>query len=164
MALGAVKQMSPGRIVWILALLGVIFLSAYLLATQKDLSTNWSVVLSVVSAAAGAALGNALQHDQAALLVRNQARPAIRHLFDQLRRVQLMVLRVEDHGAEIEAVSGAGRVSDWFAFVGRELRQELEATATAIEHWSDLAPGVRKEEHDKYAERTIPDGETGGAA
>ena len=144
-------------------LVGVIVVCAVVLGVQERLSTQWTVGLSVISAVAGAALGNTLRLDLTESVYRNQARPATRHLFDQIRRLQSMVVRVERHSAAFLAEQDdPGRASDWLAALGNELRAEIEAAATAIYNWSDLAADVRDEEWQKNLDRDsrLPDART----
>lgn len=135
------------------ALVGVIVVCAVILGVERP-STPWTVGLSVASAVTGALLGNVVRLDLSQNIYRVQARPATRHLFDQVQRTRALVIRVEGYGAmcRTEDISNE-RTADWFASVGNELRSEIEATATAIDNWSDLAADVRDEEWGKYLNR-----------
>lgn len=150
---GSVGDATKTHNVLAVALVGIIVVCAVVLGI-KDPSTPWTVSLSVISAVAGAALGNVLRLDLSQNVFRNQARPATRHLFDQVQRLRGLVVRVESFGTicRAEHVSQE-RTSDWFAAVGNELRSEIEATATAIDNWSDLASDVRDDEWTKYLNR-----------
>ena len=55
------------------------------------------------------------------------------------------------------------RTADWFYALGYELRTEIDAAATAIDHWGDLASDVREDEWQKYFNRDerIPSQEGG---
>ncbi|MCK9824029.1 hypothetical protein NOCD_11090 [Nocardioides cavernae] len=136
---------------WVLV--GVIVVCTVVLGVSKP-GTAVTVFLTVVSAVAGAALGNVLRIDLSQSVFRNQARPATRHLFDQVQRLQRLVVRVEAHGAACKAERiSQERVADWFVAVGNDLRSEIDATATAIDNWSDLASDVREDEWSKYLKR-----------
>lgn len=140
------------------ALIGAIVVCAVLLAV-KHLDKPWIVTLQVVSVVAGAALGNALRGDHAQSVVRNQARPAIRHLFDQVRRLRTLVQRAEGYQAFMSAQDQDGRqvdtqrTADWFESLGQGLRDEIDAAASAIQNWGDLAPDVRDDEFESYQTR-----------
>lgn len=150
---------------------GVIIVCAVLLGL-KELSRPWTVVLQVASAVSGAALGNFLRLDLSQSVVRNQARPATRHLFDQVGRFRSLVQRAEGFEQVVRQACGDGqsidqdRIGDWFGSLGMELRDEINATAAAIEHWGDLAPDVRDLELANYddRERRLPRVENSGTA
>lgn len=133
----------------------------------KDLSKPWTIGLQVASAVAGAALGNALRLDHSQGVVRNQARPAIRHLFDQVGRLRGLVQRAELYQAEVDSAATSStrldhaRTSDWFGGLGQGLRDEINATAAAIENWGDLAPEVQEAELESYRtrEQRLPAGQ-----
>ena len=124
-----------------------------------DLGTGWTVTLQIASAVAGAALGNFLRLDLAQHVVRNQARPATRHLFDQVTRLRRMIERADACQAAIQndevtniALDHA-RVGDWFGSVSQGLRDEITSTATALENWGDLAKDVLDDEFTNYQTR-----------
>src|SRR4051794_21288462 len=98
---GSIKAAAKNHVVASVVLVGVIVVCAVVLGVKPKLGTPWTVGLSVLSAVAGAALGNTLRLDLTASVYRNQARPATRHLFDQIRRLQSMVVRVESHGETV---------------------------------------------------------------
>lgn len=137
-------------------LIAVIVLCAVLLGVS-DLSAPWRVTLQTATAVAGAALGNVLRIDYEKNAVRNQARPAVRHLFDQVDRLREMVNKAELYQAALQEPhsdqQNVSRMADWFGGLGSGLRNEINATATAIENWSDLAPDVRVAELDNYINR-----------
>jgi len=155
---GSLADAVKGHRVLPIVLVGVIVVCAVLLGVAH-LSRPWTVSIQVASAVAGAALGNALRLDLSQSVVRNQARPATRHLFDQLSRLRNLVLRAEGYQATLEQASlnGEGldqaRTGDWFGALGAGLRDEINATAAAIEHWGDLAPDVRDTEIANYQTR-----------
>lgn len=153
-SLGSIKSAASNHRVISVALVGVIIVCAVVLGVKPRLSTPWTVGLTVLSAVAGAALGNTLRLDLTESVYKNQARPATRHLFDQIRRLQGMVVRVELHGEKLASHDvDPERASDWFIALGNELRAEIDACATAIDNWSDLATDVREEEWKKYLDR-----------
>lgn len=123
-----------------------------------DLSKPWTITVQVGTAVAGAALGNYLRMDFSNSVVYNQARPATRHLFDQVGRLRKLVLKAEGYQSaivELSSVDGLdpARTSDWFGSLGASLRDEINATALAIENWGDLAPDVRDDELKSYGTR-----------
>lgn len=154
MSQGSLRDSAKTHNLVAVALVGVIVVCAVVLGVEKP-NTAWTVGLSVISAVAGALLGNVVRLDLSQSVYRVQARPATRHLFDQVQRLRGLVIRVEQYGATCrqEEIS-RDRASDWFTSVGNELRAEIEATATAIENWSDLAADVRTEEWNKYLSRS----------
>jgi hypothetical protein len=149
--------LSRHRVVAI-CLIGIIVVCAVLLGV-RNLSKPWTVALQVLTAVVGAALGNYLRRDLAESVVRNQARPATRHLFDQVGRLRQLVQLAETHELNIREAWEQGRrvdpdrSSDWFGSLGRALRDEINATATAIENWGDLAPDVQDSELANYESR-----------
>lgn len=154
MSQGSLRDSAKTHNLVAVVLVGVIVVCAVVLGVVKP-NTAWTVSLSVISAIAGALLGNVVRLDLSQSVYRVQARPATRHLFDQVRRLRGLVVRVEEYGAVCrQADISSERASDWFTSVGNELRGEIEATATAIENWSDLAADVREEEWDKYLNRS----------
>lgn len=153
MSQGSLRDSAKTHNLFAFILVGVIIVCAVVLGVSKP-NTAWTVGLSVISAVAGALLGNVVRLDLSQSVYRVQARPATRHLFDQARRLGDLVIRTEQYGAicRQEDIS-LDRASDWFTSVGNELRAEIEATATAIDNWSDLAADVRDEEWGKYLSR-----------
>lgn len=140
---------------WLVALgLTVLVILSIGLLTFVDLSRPWTAVFSIVSAVAGALLGNYVRHDYADSVVVNQARPAMRHLFQQIDRLRAMVIQAEGFSADVaqEPVE-SNRISDWFGTVGSSLRNEIEATAGAIENWGDLTPSTQDAELKRYQRR-----------
>lgn len=120
----------------------------------------WTAIPTVVSILAGAWLGKYLQDDRSALLVSNQARPAIRHLFDQIDRLRALVIQADSRVSTLsERGSEHAQTADWFEGFSFSLRSEIESSASAIEHWGDLSPDVQACELDKYKTRSerIPD-------
>lgn len=150
---------SRGHTALIVGLILVIAVCAVLLGVWENLSRPWAVTLQVASAVAGAALGNALRLDLSRQAVRNQARPATRHLFDQAARLRTMTQQVEGLKTWIQKAHTSAtpldhqRVGDWFGNVGEGLRSEIAAVATALENWGDLAPGEIEAELQKYQNR-----------
>lgn len=155
MSTGSAENSAKTHNLLAFGLVAVIAICAVLLGTREEhLSTAWTVGLSVISAVAGALLGNIVRIDLTQNVFRAQARPATRHLLDQVRRLQSLVVRVEKYGAECRSGDiDNERAADWFAGIGNDLRDEIEATATAIDNWSDLASDVREEEWSKYLTR-----------
>ncbi len=137
----------------------VIAVSAVLIG-QGKLSTGWTVAAQIASAVAGAALGNFLRLDISQNVVRNQAKPATRHLFDSAARLRSLVVKAESYQTQVKEMDGAGlpldpqRVSDWFGFIGDGLRDEIDSTATAIGNWGDMADDVVVAEIQNYNSRS----------
>ena len=123
----------------------------------SSLGRGWVITLQISSAVAGAALGNFLRLDMSDQVVRNQARPAMRHLSDQIGRLQRLVIQVERHGAQLSEDGGSVipsvRTADWFDSIGQSLRNEIAASASAIEDWNDLAPSILDQEKQKFDHR-----------
>ena len=123
------------------------------------LSVGWLLTAQVISAIAGAALGNFLRLDLSTHVVRNQAKPATRHLFDRVRRLRTAVVAAESYQAKVKELEGLqvpldhGRIADWFGFLGDGMRGEIDATATAIQNWGDLAKDVVDAEVESYNSR-----------
>jgi hypothetical protein len=150
---GSLADANSRHRLWALGLTGLIVVASVLLGVQ-ELGRAWTVGLQVATAVAGAALGNFLRLDFSESVVRNQARPAARHLFDQVERLRRLVQRAESYEVEVRATAAdSERTADWFGFLGTALRDEINATAASIEHWGDLAPDVRNEELVSYQER-----------
>lgn len=166
---GTIDEPSKHAHLYAFLLVGVIVVCAIALVSIDKLSTPWTVALQVISAVAGAGLGTVLRADRAAAVVRNQARPAIRRLFDQATRLGNLVSRVEAHQTTARELSQAGtpldtaRLSDWLTIISENLRGEIDATATAIDDWGDLSPDVRQAEIDNYRTRNqrMPQGNAG---
>lgn len=129
-----------------------------LILVLADTSPLVRATLQTITAILGAALGNALRVDYERNVVHNQARPAVRHLFDHVGRLQILVINAENRQSQLRKTEAAAedreRVADWFGAIGQELRHEIDATATAIENWGDLAPEVRSAEFDSYLSRS----------
>lgn len=166
---GTIQEAAKHHRVLAVVLVGVILICAVLLGVG-DLSKPWVVVLQVASAVAGAALGNTLRTDLSRSVVHNQARPATRHLFDQVSRLRGLVTRAEgyqsaltDNGPSADGSVNSHRVGDWFGSLGADLRAEILATATAIENWGDLAPDIRDAEFASYQtrEQRLPNSQEG---
>lgn len=156
-SLNSAKKHSRVRAALLISLVGVSIVSL----TFFDIPQPWTAVPSFVSAISGAMLGNYLRDDYAEGVVKNQARPAIRHLFGQINRLRGMVLRVESWGAQPgQSAESAHVVEERLASLGVELRNEIEATSAAIDHWGDLSPEVQAAELDRYKDREnrIPEG------
>lgn len=159
MSMGIVDATSWRRKLFAFALVAVILVCAALLVFVDDLNKSWTVAMQVISAVAGAALGSVLQMDVARSAVRNQARPAIRKIFDQASRLGELVERVERHGNTIRQNAASGRksdsqrIADWFESIGYNLREEINSSATAIEDWGDLARDVYEAEVERYKTR-----------
>lgn len=140
------------------SLVVIIAVSAVLIGLGK-LTTGWTVAAQIVSAIAGAALGNFLRLDMSQHVVRNQAKPATRHLFDRVTRLRAMVVRSERYHAQVKELAELDvaldhdRIGDWFGFLGEGLRSEINATASAIEDWGDLAKDVVDSEIESYNSR-----------
>lgn len=150
---GSLETAKKGHAPLALVLVGVIVVCTVVLGVA-DPSKPVAVGVTVLSTVAGAALGNFLRIDLTDGVVRNQARPATRHLFDQIRRMRSLVVNVEGHSRVLRNEDVApDRAADWFASIGDSLRAEIDATATAIENWSDLAEDVRQDEWTKYMQR-----------
>lgn len=158
MSSGSVDEAANRHWLISLGLVGVIILCAILLGLAH-LSRPWIVAVQVTTAVAGAALGSAIRLDTSRQTIHNQARPATRHLFDQVTRLRQMVVRAEGHQASIidsasrDLVLDPHRTADWFGDFGAGLRSEINATATAIEDWGDLAPEVVGRELSNYRDR-----------
>lgn len=158
MATGSIAEAAKNHRVLSMVLIGVIVVCAVVIGVV-DPGAPWTVIAQVASAVAGAALGNAIRIDLSQTVVRNQARPAARHLFDQIVRFQIMVGRAEECQASIEEDQSNGsrldpaRIGDWFGVVGAQLRNEIRATATAVGHWEDVAKDVRDAEFASYQTR-----------
>lgn len=151
-----------------IVLICVVVVCAVVLGVN-DLDAPWQVAFTVASAVAGAALGNVLRLDSSDEVVRNQARPAVRHLFDQARRIRTLVQKAEAHQAAVESKAAVTedeadrRVADWFGSLGDALRNEIDATVAAIDHWGDLTEDVRKPEllsYQRQAAELSPDNDT----
>lgn len=153
--IGRVRQGMSNRI-FAFVLIMVIAVIAVVLGVV-DLSRGWTIAFQIASAVAGAALGNALRIDASAERIRDQARPATRLLFDQVFRLRALVVRTEEYQATIsDPESGRidrARIADWFGHLGGHLRDEINATASAIENWGDLAKDVRDEELANFNQR-----------
>jgi len=123
------------------------------------LNKQWTVAMQVISAISGAALGSILSVDSSRLTVRNQARPAMRRKFDQISRLQTLVLRVEAfedtirHPPDVGKRPDASRIADWLESIADGLRAEIDSTATSLEDWGDLAQDVYEHELSKYRTR-----------
>lgn len=157
MSRGSVREAIRSRRFVALGLVIAIGVCAVLLGVA-ELGKGWTIALQIGSAVAGAALGNYLRLDAADQEVQSQARPAVRHLFDQVGRLRTLVVRVEGFGervsvAEKDPSIGPERIADWFNTVGASLRDEINATALAIEHWGDLAGDVQDQELVNFANR-----------
>lgn len=155
---GALRQALRNTRVLSFALIVAIAVCAVLIGVA-DLGTGWTVTLQIASAVAGAALGNVLRVDLAQHVVRNQARPATRHLFDQVTRLRRMVERADACQAAIQSdevtniALDHARIGDWFGAVSQGLRDEITSTATALENWGDLAKDVLNDEFSNYQTR-----------
>lgn len=155
---GSVDEAAKRHWLMSLGLIGMIVLCGVLLGLT-ELSKPWTVAVQVVTAVAGAALGSTIRLDTSRQTIHNQARPATRHLFDQVMRLRQMVLRAEGRQASIldlasvDSVLDPHRTADWFGELGAGLRSEIDATATAIEDWGDLAPLVVENELSNYRTR-----------
>jgi len=167
---GSLSEAGRGHRLIATGLIGVIIVSAVVLGLN-DVSKPWTIFLQVLSAVAGAALGNFLRLDLTDAVVRNQARPSIRHLYAHVTRLSGLVTLVERRQAELKSSSdGAAdavdprRVADWFGSVGSELRAGIDSTALAIENWNDLAPDIRLSEFQNFQSRNsrLPESGTGG--
>lgn len=124
-----------------------------------NLSRGWTVGVQIISVIAGAALGNFLRLDVSQHVVRNQARPATRHLFDRVTRLRVLVVNAEGYQIRVRELKQSSepvdleRVGDWFGFLGEGMRAEIDATATAIQNWGDLATDVLDTEVQNYNSR-----------
>jgi hypothetical protein len=142
------------------SLLILVIAVAAVLIGQGRLSTGWTVTAQIASAIAGAALGNFLRLDISQSVVRNQARPATRHLFDRATRLRALVVKAEGYESQVtdmEDLVGVPldqhRIADWFGVLGDGMRAEIDATATAIENWGDMAKDVVDAEVESYNTR-----------
>jgi hypothetical protein len=140
------------------ALIAVIGVCAVLIVFV-NLSKPWTVAAQVSSAIAGAALGSILSVDFTRRAVENHVRPSVRRLFDQAIRLRILVQRVEEFGSTIEIGTASQnsielrRAADRFELLGYHLRDEITATASAIEDWGDLAHPVYTTELEQYRSR-----------
>lgn len=118
-----------------------------------------TTILTVVSAVGGAALGSLIRADLSGDLVRNQARPATRELFDHSYRLGVLVQLSEGYRVLIDESLSTGtqieeqRVADWLGMISVSLRAEITSTASAIENWGDLAKDVLEAERVSYIAR-----------
>lgn len=158
MADGSLAEREKTHMVWAVVLIVAIAVMAVVLGVV-ELSKPWVITLQVATAVAGAALGNFLRLDASQSVVRNQARTAVRQLFDHVNRHHEMYGRVEryqalvrDAALEDEALDHE-RVGDWFAVVSADIEGQITSTATAIENWGDLALDVRNAEFLSYQSR-----------
>jgi hypothetical protein len=155
---GSIVRRSQHGIWEPVALILIIFICAAVLIFA-DPGKIWSIVVAVVSTVAGAQLGNVLRADLSGDLVRNQARPATRELFDHSSRLSGVVQLAESRQLELEEAAAGNesldprRVADWFGSIGFSLRGEIASTASAIENWGDLARDVLVAERASYVAR-----------
>jgi len=148
---------SAERLRWVFvgSLVVAIVASATLLVSVHP-NKFWTVALQVVGVLAGAALGNALTRDHSRSLMNQQAGGAIRRLVDQATRMGTTAVRLENQGDELRADPSASqpeRIADWLTHAATDLRNEIGATASAIEDWGSLAPEIRDDEVKKFKER-----------
>lgn len=159
MATGSIGKAGRRNLVLAVALIAIIAICTVLIFRVASNKPGWSAGLQIASAIAGAALGNFLRLDFAASTVENQARPSIRRLFDQAARLGDLVQRTEQYRRTILfQISNSlsvdpAQVADWLDGLSRNLRQEINTTATSIDDWGDLAPNVRSEEVNDYTNR-----------
>lgn len=160
---GNVGPSERERWVRIVACISVIVISTTVL-TFVDIPRLWTAIPTLASVLSATWLGKYLQDDRSVAVVNNQARPAVRHLFDQVDRLRALVMRADRYSADLNNQNPPDpRAADWFDNLSGALRGEIEATTSAIENWGDLASGVQLEELKKYGERhkRIPDARTG---
>ena len=106
---GSLREVAKNNRVVAGVLIAVIVVVAVILGFASP-SKPWIIFLQVVSAVVGAALGNVLRLDVSQSTVTNQARPATRHLFDQVSRLRILVQRAEGYQVAIEATPEGGLV------------------------------------------------------
>lgn len=164
---GSIRKRVESQGWFTFALVGLILLCTALLVFAP-LGAFGTFLASAVLAIAGAYLGNEIRTDLSADLVRNQARPATRELFDHSERLSAIVQRAEAHQQSIEDARqlghqlDPGRVADWFGTIGFSLRHEISSTASAIENWGDLAKDVLEDERASYITRQLAAGRAQG--
>ncbi len=138
------------------ALVAVIAVCAILIVFG-DLDKPWTVATQIGSAVAGAALGSILSVDFTRRWVENHIRPSIRRLFDQMVRLSALVERTEAFGRSVDPSARSSgnlqRAADRFENIGDHLRDEIAATASAIEDWGDLSRPVYDAELRRYQTR-----------
>ena len=154
------KPVSSGTLLR-LGLVAAVVVAALLLGFAK-VGTTGTVVFQIVSALAGAWLGALLGTDRVGDRVRNQARPAIRRLFDQAGRLGNVVTEIEARRIHVQELTDASRtldpgvVGEWLRSDSSQLRNEIDATSSSIQDWSDLAEHEYAIELEAYADRKLP--------
>lgn len=141
---------------WLPVIIGIAVIALATTAlTFFTIPRPWTAIPTIASIIAGAWLGKYLQDDRSAELVSNQARPAIRHLFDQIDRLRALVIQADSRVSSlVQRGSEHAQSADWFEGFSFSLRSEIESTASAIEHWGDLSPDVQATELAKYQTRS----------
>lgn len=152
---GSLERKHKRVIIIPLVLVAIFGLCAYILVST-NLSAFGLIVTQTVSAVATAALGNYLRMDHERSAVRDHARVSVRQLFDQAARMGRAVRTLEARGALLEQdpTISSERIIDWLDNSARDLRNEIDSTAQAIENWGDLAPNERHSELEKHKDRS----------
>ncbi|MGP9615253.1 hypothetical protein ACT3TE_18595 [Brachybacterium sp. AOP42-B2-9] len=145
------------RIVAIPVSLIAIFVICAFVLISAELSAIGTIVAQTISAVSGAALGNYLRLDHERNSVRDHARVSVRQLFDQAARMGNAIKALETRRNLLQQAPAVSedRIADWLDTAANDLRNEINATAQAIENWGDLAPDVRQSELKKHVDRPV---------